>query len=257
MWDNFWDKILESPLLLILVGALFLLFGAVSEFSLSSFRVAISETGWRIALAITGAVLLGIGVWIQKDNWIGMEERSSGVTSLVRWRNELLTRRMATASDVRMLSTSNYALLSESFEEFKAFLRRGGQLKCIYTPPDGQAIQMVAMRSVGVESEIAHLQKQYELTMEALQELARHASEGIQVKTIDYPQGFVLTLIDPLLPTGVALVTINGFGKYYTERPCWILPKRENEEWFQFFFETFENMWHSPHAQLVRISSNA
>ena len=258
MWNEFWEKVFGSPLLLVVLGALFLLVGAVGDLSVASFRLSVFEIGWRIVLAGVGALLLGIGVWWQRDKWhegTGDAWRTVGV---VKWRNELLASAMATSMDIRMLSTSNYSLLSESFEHFRAFLKRGGQLRCIYTPPDGEAIKMVAMRNSGVESDLAHLRKQYELTIEALRELAQYAPEGaVRVKTIDYPQGIVLTLVDPLSPAGKAFITINGFGKHYTERPCWVLPKKGNEEWFQFFLETFENMWASPHAQPVRFPEKA
>jgi hypothetical protein len=256
MTKEFFEKLLEGTIFIFLSGIILLLLGATGGVTVGTFQLSITDVVGRIGISLVGIILIGIGIFFQVKEYSKAVKTAKSSLSvpnvLTTWDTQDFKKRLKTAVDVRMSGVSNYGLLSRSTKELQDFLGRGGQLRCIYVSPEGNSLKMVAMRSVGIESEIEHLKKQSALTIEFLQNMAKSSSKGtLQVKEIDYLNSAVLTLIDPMLPSGTAYVTINGFGQIYTERPCLVISKAKSEVWFNYFFETFENTWKSSNSSSV------
>jgi hypothetical protein len=256
MTKEFFEKLLEGTIFIFLSGVVLLLLGATSGINIGTFQISITDTLGRAGISIVGIILIGVGMIFQVKEYSkaakNAELSMSTSNVLTAWNRDEFRKRLKTAIDVRMIGVSNYGLLSGSTKELQEFFGKGGSLKCVYVAPDGEALEMVAMRSVGVESEIDHLKTQRLLTIDFLKNMAKNSSKGsIQVKEIDYLNSGVLTLIDPLLPSGIAYIAINGFGQIYTERPCLVVTKAKDQIWFNFFLETFENTWNSSSSSSV------
>jgi len=260
MTKDFVERLFERTVFVFLSGIILLLLGATGGIVVGTFSLQIPDSFWRIGLSIVGILLIGFGIFLQlrepSTNLNANEIISSSISNvLTDWNQKEFVKRLNTAIDVRMIAVANYDLIHDISEELRAFLLRGGHLRCIYVKPSGHAIKMVAMRSIGVENEVSHLKKQYESTIEVLQNLSKSIpnKENIKVKEIDYLNSAVLTLIDPLLDSGIVYLTVNGFGKHYSDRPCIVIPKSKNEKWFKFFTETFDNTWASSESSDVTL----
>lgn len=252
------EKLLErTALLIFLAGIILLVLGAAGGITIGSFSLNISEIIWRAVTSIVGVLLIGLGVVSFWKDTLKESNPSVSLASLrlSKWDVNSFRERLSTATDICMISVSNYNLMSDLSKEWHEFLKRGGQLRCIYVKPQGVALEMAASRSTGVEKDIKHLKKQYSMTIEAARDIARSASQKnrVEVKAIDYLHGFVLTIVDPGLPNGVAYVTLQGYGHHYLARPSFILLKNQDEKWFSFLQEVFENMWFSEKCKLVEL----
>jgi hypothetical protein len=258
MTKDILEKLLERTALVILfAGVILLVLGAAGGITVGAFSLKITEIIWRVSISVIGVSLVGLGsVSFWKDTLEGSDPITSKQTlHLSEWDADSFRKRLAIAKNICMISVSNYNLISDLSEEWRNFLKRGGQLRCIYVKPQGGALELAASRSTGVERDIEHLRKQYNMTIEAISDIAQSASQKnrVEVKAIDYLHGSVLTILDPGLSNGVAYVTLQGYGHHYTVRPSFILLKKEDEKWFNFFQEVFENMWFSEECELVEL----
>jgi|GEM_PF-4219019 len=257
MPKDLWDKLIDSKTYIFFVGVLLLVLGSFGGVSIGSVNLPITDLTGRIGLSIIGIILILVGLYflIFKGNDPVKNKTTSNASSDIffKWTSEEFGKMLETAHDIRMISVSNSPLLHENDLKLQQFLSKGGQLRFIYTTPDGHAKKMVAMRAVSPENDEDYLRTQYKMAMMDLKHLTEHAGKGtIQAKQVDYLNAFVLTLVDPQLQQGKAYITINGFGQKYTERPCMVLQKGHVH--FDFFVETFDNLWNSEYCTDIEMS---
>ncbi len=260
---QFIDKVFEKSTPIFLAGVLFLLLGAMGGVTIGKTSLQINENIWRIFLSVVGFILTFTGIYFQliegrKANPLNVGKSVSLVETDL-WKIDNFKKKLENAKDIRMIATSNYNLLSNLFIEFKEFIKRDGTLRCIYVNPDSEALKKVALRNIDIESNIKHLKGQYEQTVDAVRDLAKHSrkNDTVQVKKTDYLHGTVITIIDANLPSAMAYVTINGFGHHYATRPCLILYNEKHPEWFKFMLETFDNLWESPDCETVTVKEDS
>ena len=273
MSKEIFEKLLERSILFFLSGIILLLLGATGGITIGGVALQLSEIIWRIIISAVGSLFITLGIILilreerkntsnesKTNNFKGMsnkhnKEDSSTINILNKWDVESFLARLATAKKICMLSVSNYSLIHTHFQEFESFMQKGGELQCIYMKPQEELLKLVALRSVGIESDPNHLLSQYSQTIAALQDFAQAAPKRrqVQAKEIGYMHGIVLTLIDDHLPTGVAYVTLNGFGHHYTSRPCLIIQQEKAGELFTFCKEIFENTWSSPESKVIEL----
>lgn len=247
--------------LVLLLGIILLLLGATGGFNIRGFSLVLSGQLWQWIVSLVGIVLIILGaIFAWKDVYGNssplISSKKSDINILDKWDVKKFQDRLSEAQELCMISVSNYHLLSELFDDLEKFIDKGGRIRCIYVKDSNDkssALQMVAMRSVGVENDVNHLRSQYSQTIEAINKLADGApsKENVTVKVVDYLHGTVITLVDRNLPTAVAYVTLNGFGHHFMARPSFIIEKEKSPELFKFHQEIFENMWNSPACEIV------
>lgn len=255
---QFIEKAFEKTTPIFLAGVLLLLFAAMDGLTIGKNSFQINDNSWRIVIGLVGGILIIIAIYSQLKESPDVNTSKSETTQtydnlveIEKWEIEKFKQRLEQATDVRMIATSNYNLLSHTFVEFTDFIKKGGKMKCIYVKPESETLKFVASRNVYIESNVNHLQNQYNMTIDAIRDLSKHSTknDSIQIKKTDYLHGAVLTLVDYHLPNGIAYVTLNGFGHHYLARPSIRISNEKHAEWFKFFVDTFEHLWDSPNCE--------
>ncbi len=140
MTKEFLDKLFERTSLVFISGLLLFLLGAMGGITIGTFSIQITEVVWRVIISLAGTSLIGFGLFFQwKES--SEETKAQGNTSsntssspirFVQWNIDDFVEKISTAKDIRMITVSNYDLVSGISEQLKNFLRQGGQIRCIY-----------------------------------------------------------------------------------------------------------------------------
>lgn len=172
-----------------------------------------------------------------------------------KWDEDVFLTALHTAQEISGFYVTNYPFLNAHSELFKAFLARGGKLRFIYVKRDSSAFSMAILRGYGAEAkDPRHLRNRLSLSLDKLKEISLSASDTsqVQVKFIDFLPSATITLTKTKQLNETAFVTITGFGINSSLRPSFILAK--NDEWFDYFKDTFENIWDSEKCEPVDLS---
>ena len=161
--------------------------------------------------------------------------------------------RLNKAETFQLLAVMTSTLLTENESRLQQLMNRDGKIQCILVNPKGHAVKMAAERSYGAESELDTMHNLIESGLKSTSAIGKN-KENFQVKLIDHLPSAIVTILDPEKSDGVAYVTLYGFGQFYLNRPTFILHKEKDKQWFNFYAETFENMWKSGESQLLDLS---
>jgi len=169
------------------------------------------------------------------------------------WRSPLAKERIGTAKDICHQSVSSYASIQDASHELEEFVHRGGKLRCILAEPEGMALRQGIIRNIGESQRLAYLKSQFEATRDTLIRIAKRANHGgsVSLKTIDFLPDPILTLFDPQQEDGSIFVTLNGFGQTPASRPSFLLRKKRDFAWFDFYRDSFEKLWGHPSTQEI------
>lgn len=174
------------------------------------------------------------------------------------WNNSYLKETLASANEICTVAVANYNLFNLNTEEIRSFLEHGGKLRCIFVRPDGNAVHMAETSGFGAEKNPNHLNTQILLAFESMLPLIHSAPkiDNVEVKTIDHFPIAVISIVNPYEADGKMFVTLYGFGQPYTSRPSFTLTRAKDHRWFNFYLESFENMWNSPACDLIEIENH-
>jgi hypothetical protein len=162
------------------------------------------------------------------------------------WDNARFQKRLMTAKELSLIAVSNYEIITEHAEDIKAFLIRGGKLRCILVDPDGLAIRMEADRGFGAERKPEYCSMQVKMSLQRMGELLDMTSDkgAVQVKLVDHLPSLKMTILDHSAADGLAFVTLeNGFAQPYSQRPSFVVCKEFDSKWFNYYQQHFENIW--------------
>ena len=188
-----------------------------------------------------------------KMDKIAMSQSATGFFK--EWDDSLFREEIKTAKSISLLAIANYIFLSRNLEPIKRFLSSGGSLRCILVEPEGHAIAMAADLASGHERQPGNLMTQINLAIEQLRDLTAITGSGnVQLKLVDFLPQAIITIIDQQDANGIMFTSLNGFNQPPTSRPSFTLRKGEDGRWFTFYQESFENLWHSENARLVKLN---
>lgn len=162
------------------------------------------------------------------------------------WNSSLARERLKSAkAEICQQAVNSYTFLSEAQSSLTDFVQRGGALRFILVDPYGEAVQMATKRSVGADRHLKNVISDLENARQILNAISLQTSnrKAVQLKIVDYLPEPVMTIVDPDSLEGTMFVTLNGFEKRLVSRPSFILHREREEKWFEFYQESFENLW--------------
>lgn len=201
--------------------------------------------------------------------------------SLVRTRYRLVSRRVASPSDV-LEWRDNVIDIGHLIEESKevwlwgaaqtayipmlrmTMLRavsRGLKAKVMLVQPNSASLRMLALRAVSPPSDphdaasvagyierlnqmADSLNRQLAASIEYLDEIRRSVpGDNLEYRTIDYLGPYVIYAFDPKAPHGQLIVRLAFHDGSNDERPTLFLGKQTDSAWFEHFMHQIETMW--------------
>jgi len=162
------------------------------------------------------------------------------------WNSNLAQERIKTArAEVCLQAANSYTFLSESQSLLTDLVQRGGTLRCILVDPQGDAVQMATKRSVGADRYLKNVIIDLDNARKILSAISQQSTNpnAVQLKVVDYLAEPVMTIVDPNSLEGTMFVTLNGFEKRLVSRPSFVLHRERDNKWFEFYQESFENLW--------------
>jgi hypothetical protein len=162
------------------------------------------------------------------------------------WNSDLARERLKAAkTEVCQQAVNSYTFLSEAHSLLTDFVHQGGVLRCILVDPYGEAVQMATRRSIGADRRLGHVISELEHARQILNNISQQSVDqnSVQLRVVDHLPEPVMTIIDSDSPEGTMFVTLNGFEKRLGSRPSFVLQRKGDEKWFEFYKESFENLW--------------
>lgn len=227
---------------------------------LDTFGVNTTEAIFEVLLAITGLIAFSL-IGNKHDNEI-LKEKIDKIINIKElfseWSDEKFKARILEADSLSMIAVANYVFLKRNAELIKQYVLRGGEIKCLLVDPSGDAMKMICDRATGHEKKIKHLAMEVDLSIQQFRDFAKSSPKPkkIQFKLIDHVPFAIVTIIDPQKDNGIIFVTLEGYGLPYQVRPCFTLKKYEDDKWFNFYLNSFENIWESDKSQEVELLGN-
>lgn len=171
------------------------------------------------------------------------------------WNNELFKTKVKTAREVNLLAVTNFSFIDQNIGELEEFVKRGGKLKCVLVKTKSNAMEMIVRQNVGADKNLDYMQIASKLSFERLAKLLAIATDpqNVQAKEIDHIPFAVITMIDPNEESGIMLVTLMGFHQPFRSRPSFVLYRRQDNHWFNFYKTSYENLWGAAVCQEVAL----
>lgn len=172
------------------------------------------------------------------------------------WKSSFAKERIGQAMQIWHQSMASYASMEDAKEALESFVKRGGLLRCILSDPAGRALERSAIRNLKETSSVQKLADDFEETRKLLASIARRATskDAVVLKAIDFVPEPIVTLVDPLGPTGVAFVTLSGFRQPPNARPQFFLSKQQQQDWFEFYCRSFLELWDHSGAKTINLN---
>jgi TIR domain/Biotin-requiring enzyme len=165
--------------------------------------------------------------------------------------------RLRGAKEVCHQAIASFAFLQECAPSLIEMVKSGGSLRCVMISPHGEAVKMAMHRHYGTPRVIGFVGHQQYLAWQQIREIASHASwkDAVKLKIIDYLLEPIMTIVDPTSVEGTMFVTLSGFEQPLTSRPSFVLHKNSDPTWFQFYQDSFEQLWKHPHCRSMDLDS--
>lgn len=219
---------------------------------LDTFGVDTTDAIFEVLLAITGLLAFSL-IGNKHDNEIlrkkieGLNSKISAEKFFSEWSDTQFKSLIGEANEISMIAVANHVFLSQNAELIKNFVLKGGELRCILVDPSGNAMKMVCDLATGYEKQIEHLAMQVDLSIQQFKDFAKSSPnpEKIKLKLIDHMPYAITTMMDTKTDKGIIFVTLEGFEEPSQVRPSFTLKKFEDKKWFNFYLNSYENIWKS------------
>lgn len=162
------------------------------------------------------------------------------------------TNAIRTATRISILGTSLSSSATHYFTNFESFLQRGGSLRIIVsdTIPEVLAMQTYRAASIKEPKQIEELIQSHITIVSKLVDKTAHPDD-FQLKVMPYLPPYSITLIEQADGSAVAYVKLLTFQKTESEQPTFAFRRHLDQEWFDYFSDQFERIWHAPNRRLV------
>jgi hypothetical protein len=166
------------------------------------------------------------------------------------WDDNELIRRLPGAKMICQQAVCSYGFINHNYSKLRTFLKHGGKFQCIFIHPHAEAIHVAPERherQLGPEENIAYIQGQLHLSFHKMQTMGPGVSFRI---TKHFPEP-IMTFIDPDSEEGSLFITLSGFRMDLHSRPSFVLRKFTHRKWFNFYYNSFKNLWNSENSKEV------
>ena len=149
-------------------------------------------------------------------------------------------------------SVSIVALVPDGFvnayaDKFQEIIKNGGYLQILLVNPDGNAIRNAYDRGENLDLVIENLVKRNKKLLAQLHTIFRETMDeagSFQVKQMDRLPHTIITKVESTHPVPDTLfVTLNGFQQFPEARPSFMLQRKFDGEWFDFYDNSLKKMW--------------
>jgi hypothetical protein len=170
------------------------------------------------------------------------------------WDDQELVRKLAEAKHICQQAVCSYGFINHNYTKLRSFLKHGGKFQCIFIHPQSDAIEIAPERherQLGSAENIEYIRGQLHLSFHKMQTLG----PGVSFKlTRHFPEP-IMTFVDPELEEGVLFITLSGFRMDLHSRPSFVLRKWTHRKWFNFYYQSFKNLWNSEQSFDVDFSA--
>jgi hypothetical protein len=169
------------------------------------------------------------------------------------WDDHELVSRFPKAKLICQQAVCSYGFINHNYNKLRTFLKNGGQFQCVFIHPECKAIQIAPERherELGAIQNVAYIQGQINLAFHKLQTLPT----GVTFKLTAHMPEPIMTFIDPEAEDGLLFITLSGFKMDLHARPSFVLRKSTHRRWFNFYYQSFRNLWESDATQEVNLS---
>lgn len=169
------------------------------------------------------------------------------------WDDHELVSRFPKAKLICQQAVCSYGFINHNYNKLRTFLKNSGQFQCVFIHPECKAIQIAPERherELGAIQNVAYIQGQINLAFHKLQTLP----SGVTFKLTAHMPEPIMTFIDPDAEDGLLFITLSGFKMDLHARPSFILRKSTHRRWFNFYYQSFRNLWESDATQEVNLS---
>jgi hypothetical protein len=147
------------------------------------------------------------------------------------------------AKELWIVGISLYATTIKYYSSLESKLKKGCSIRVLLVNPDGQSVQMAAMRKYGlinVEDERTRIRT----SLQRLCELQKGAKDRLEIRTLDNPLTFGAFAIDPETSGGVLYVEHYGF-KTRRDHVRKLVLHRNDEGWYNSIKTEIYDLWKS------------
>jgi len=222
-----------------------------------------------VVLSATLATLALLSITILRDRladektnnalqrlWDHAQSGNSALDFFGEWDDNLFRQSVETAKQLSILAVTNTGFISSHEEHFREMVKKGGKIRYMIVNPLGNAYPLAADQSVGIDRNVGTLRLNTNTSLERMGDLALEFPGSIEIKLLDHLPHVVISMLDPESRTGIIFATLPGFNQPYISRPSFVLYKKRDSHWFNFYQTYFDNLWQSSRAELYDSSKH-
>lgn len=241
MKDALQELFKQSPVFVIIAGAILLIIGASESLALGNFSLQISSAIWKTTIGIIGLVFLGFGIYfVWKESGQSKSPKVVATSSLLESFPPSAQSDFEEAEEVWMVGVSLVRTVRPNYHVIMEKLKKGHTVRVLVVHPTDTLIEPAVQRSFK-PTNIERKRSEIIDTLQVLCELQQQTSDKLQIRTIQYPLGYGAHVINPGKTSGVLYI------KLYTYRlPDW-KPKfvlhADERGWYDYYLKEIRTLW--------------